>query len=364
MPGRKPSVVNIRKKNQLSVCLTSDIEAHTLTPGFDRYAFVHQALPEIDARDIDLGVTLFGKKLRAPFIISSMTGGTEEAGAINRNLAAAAQERGVAMGVGSQRAGIETPATAGTYRVRDVAPDILLLANLGAVQLNHGYSVKECLKAVEMIGADALILHLNPLQEALQGGETNFSGLLRKIERVCRELSCPVMVKEVGCGISTTVARNLIDAGVAGIDVAGAGGTLWSEIEALCLQDETARKVARAFAAWGIPTAESINMVASVAGKTPVIGSGGIRSGIDAAKAIALGATAVGVATPALRLAADSAEAVVRLLAELEEELRLSMFCLGISNIGQLRGTSLLVDRYNFDKHEETRSGKCRKRQE
>ncbi|MBI2934462.1 MAG: type 2 isopentenyl-diphosphate Delta-isomerase [Chloroflexi bacterium] len=346
MPKLKLPAVNLRKKDQLRVCLDSDISAHGITTGLERYSFVHQALPEIDARHIDLSVDLLGKKLKAPIIISSMTGGTEEAGIVNRNLAMAAQRLGLAMGVGSQRAGLEAPSVAPTYQVRDVAPDILLFANLGAVQLNYGYTVAECRRAVEMIQADALILHLNPLQEALQQGEeTNFRGLLARIEAVCRELPCPVIVKEVGCGISSQVAEKLIGAGVACIDVAGAGGTVWSEIEALCLETETARNVARAFSSWGIPLAESIKMVARVAGTVPVIGSGGIRTGIDAAKAIALGASAAGVAAPVLRPSTLSAEAVADVLVEIREELRLCLFCLGMKTVRELKGTTLLVEK-------------------
>lgn len=346
MVKSEPASVNLRKKDQLRICLTEDVEAHGISTGFERYYFVHQGLPEVDAADIDLGINLLGKRLRTPIIVSSMTGGTEEARVINRNLATAAQERGLAMGVGSQRAAIEKPSLAGTYQVREVAPDILLFANLGAVQLNYGYSARQCRQAVEMIEADALILHLNPLQEALQGGrETNFSGLVAKIARICDELPFPVIVKEVGCGISPQLAEKLAQAGVAAIDVAGAGGTLWSEVEALGAPTATARKIARAFSSWGIPTAEAIRMVRPFVGNIPCIGSGGIRTGIDAAKALAMGARAVGIAGPVLKMAAVSAEAVINYLTEIEEELRLVLFCLGLSSVAQLPGTPLLVER-------------------
>lgn len=341
------SPVGLRKKDQLRVCLSEDVEAHNIRSGFERYYFIHQGLPEVNASDIDLGINLLGKKLKAPIIISSMTGGTEEAGAINRHLAEAAQRMGLAMGVGSQRAALENPSLAGTYQVRDVAPDILLFANLGAVQLNYGYSLKQCRQAVDMIGADALILHLNPLQEGLQaGGETNFSGLLAKIEKVCDELPCPVIIKEVGCGISPQIAEKLARSGVAAIDVAGAGGTLWSEVEALCVPTEKTRNIARAFSSWGIPTADSLKAVRQIVKDIiPCIGSGGVRTGIDAAKALALGAAAVGIAGPVLKMAAISAGAVVDYLTEIEEELRLTLFCLGISTVVQLRDTPLLIRR-------------------
>lgn len=338
--------VNLRKEEQLRVCLEADVEARDIKPGFDRFYFIHQALPEMDAgRDIDLSTMLLGKQLRSPVIISSMIGGTQKARVINQNLAIAAQKLGIAMGVGSQRAALEDEALAGTYRVRNVAPDILLFANLGAVQLNYGYFVKHCQRAVDMIEADALILHLNPLQEALQRGkETDFSSLLVKIGKVCRSLPVPVVVKEVGCGISATVARKLVEVGVAAIDVAGAGGTLWSEVERLCLESKKQKNIASSFSSWGIPTAESIRTLAAVVKDVPIIGSGGIRNGVDVAKAIALGADAAGIAGPVLKAAAVSSEAVVDLLTEITEELRICLFCLGVSKPSHLKGSPFLVE--------------------
>ena len=272
-----------------------------------------------------------------------MTGGTEEAAEINRNLARAAQAYGLGMGVGSQRAALEEPSLAYTYRVRDVAPDILLLANLGAVQLNYGYGIVECRRAVEMIGADALILHLNPLQEALQPeGNTDFAGLLAKIEALCRSLEVPVVVKEVGWGISEEVARLLAEAGVAAIDVAGAGGTSWSEVEMRRAGSESARRIAESFADWGIPTAESVQMARRGAPRTTIIASGGIRTGVDVAKAIALGADAAGMASPLLKPATVSAEAVGERIREVLEELRTAMFCVGARSIQELKSAPLV----------------------
>jgi isopentenyl-diphosphate delta-isomerase len=230
--------------------------------------------------------------------------------------------------------------------VRDLAPDILLFANLGAIQLNYGYGVEECRRAVEMIGADALILHLNPLQEALQPeGNTNFSGLLGKIEQVCRELMVPVIVKEVGWGISEDVARKLSSVGVAGIDTAGAGGTSWSEVERYRARTELGSITASVFASWGVPTAESIEMARCGAPKLTLIASGGIRTGLDVAKSIALGVDAVGIATPLLKAASISAESVIAALQEIIESLRLAMFCIGASNLGELKGSPLLKKR-------------------
>jgi len=326
----------------LRISLEEDVRFRSLTTGLERYHFVHQALPEINRDDIDLSSTLLEKTLSAPLIISSMTGGTEEAETINKNLALAAQTHGLGMGVGSQRAALEEPNLAHTYQVRDVAPDILLLANLGAVQLNYGYSVEHCQRAVDMIEADGLILHLNPLQEALQPeGNTNFSGLLAKIEAVCRGLSVPVIVKEVGWGISEEVARRLMNVGVAAIDVAGAGGTSWSEVEMYRVDSETLRRIAAAFADWGIPTAESIQMVRQGAPGVTLIASGGIRTGVEAAKAIALGADAVGMASPFLKPATISAEAVSERIQEILQELRTAMFCVGTRNLQELKSVPL-----------------------
>jgi isopentenyl-diphosphate delta-isomerase len=333
---------NQRKSEHLRILLKEDVRFRNLTTGLERYHFVHQALPEINRDHIDLSTTLLDKHLSAPLIISSMTGGTEEAETINKNLATAAQIFGLGMGVGSQRAALEEPSLSHTYQVRDVAPDILLLANLGAVQLNYGYGVEHCQRAVEMIEADGLILHLNPLQEALQPeGNTNFSGLLAKIEEVCRELSVPVIVKEVGWGISEEVARRLVDAGVAAIDVAGAGGTSWSEVEMHRAVSETSRRIAAAFADWGIPTAESIQMVRRAAPEVTLIASGGIRTGVEAAKAIALGADAAALATPFLKPATVSPEAAGEKIREILEELRTAMFCVGAGNLQELKSVPL-----------------------
>jgi isopentenyl-diphosphate delta-isomerase len=332
-----------RKSDHIRINLEEDVDFKYVSTGLASYRFVHCALPELDLQDIDTSITLLGKPLAAPLLISSMTGGTPEASTINRHLAEAAQAAGVGMGVGSQRAAIEDPSLADTFRVRHVAPDILLMANLGAVQLNYGYGPGECRRAVEMIEADALILHLNPLQEALQPeGNTRFAGLLSKIEAVCGALEVPVIVKEVGWGFSEQVARHLAGAGVAMIDVAGAGGSSWSQVEMHRARTEGQRQVAAAFAGWGIPTAESLLMIRRGAPELPVVASGGIRNGIQIAKAIALGATACGVAGPLLGPATKSDAAVAEVLQVLVTQLRVAMFAAGVADIPTLQHAPIL----------------------
>ncbi|MCB0237411.1 MAG: type 2 isopentenyl-diphosphate Delta-isomerase, partial [Anaerolineae bacterium] len=273
-----------RKADHIRINLEENVQFPRLSTGLERFRFVHEALPELDMTQIDLSVDLFGHAVRAPLLISSMTGGTEAAERINLNLAIGAQARGIAMGVGSQRTGLEVDGTAGSFRVRSVAPDILLFANLGAGQLNKGYTVDHCRRAVDMIEADALILHLNPLQEAVQAdGDWNWAGLLGKIGQVCAAVGVPVVAKEVGWGINGRLARRLADVGVAAIDVAGSGGTSWTEVEYHRAPTERLRRIARTFADWGIPTADSLIQVRQAAPELPAIASGGIRDGIDVA---------------------------------------------------------------------------------
>lgn len=229
MTDDQPNIVQ-RKYDHIRINLEEDVLSGVST-GLDRFHFVNQALPELNLEEVNTKVKIFSKILSAPILISSLTGGSEKSAQINRILARAAQQTGVAMGLGSLRAAIDYPEQAKSYEIRKYAPDILLFANLGAVQLNYGYTMEDCKRAVELVGADGLILHLNALQEALQPeGETRFSGLLAKIEQICRSLSVPVIAKEVGWGISGEAARQLANAGVAAIDVAGAGGTSWSQV--------------------------------------------------------------------------------------------------------------------------------------
>jgi isopentenyl-diphosphate delta-isomerase len=327
-----------RKADHIRINLEEHVQFRHLTTGLERYRLVHQALPELDLAQIGTAVEFLGKRLKVPLMISSMTGGTEAAGAINRNLAAAAQSRGIAMGLGSQRTGLEQPETARTFRVREVAPDVLLLANLGAIQLNYGYGVDQCRRVVEMVEADGLILHLNALQEALQvDGDWNWSGLVAKIESVCRVLPVPVIVKEVGWGINEQTARWLANAGVAAIDVAGSGGTSWSEVEYHRAPTEALRRLAKSFEDWGIPTATALKMAQVGAPGVPLVASGGLRSGIEGAKALALGAVVVGVASPFLKAAAASTEEVIASIDQFASELRIAMFCVGAGDPAALR---------------------------
>jgi isopentenyl-diphosphate delta-isomerase len=331
-----------RKSEHIDIVLGSDVAAKGVTTGFERFAFEHCALPELSLDDIDISTEILGKKLRAPFLISSMTGGAAPARDINLKLAGAAQALGIAMGLGSQRAGLERRDLADTYRVRSVAPDILLFANIGAVQLNYGYGVDEARRAVEMIEADALFLHLNALQEAVQPeGDRDWRGLLIKIEQVVAGVSVPVVVKEVGNGISASVAKALADAGVAAIDVAGAGGTSWSEVEAYRQTDPIRQRVAHSFAGWGIPTAAALIDVGKAVPGLPVFASGGLRSGVDAAKAIRLGAALCGTAAPMLGSATETVEPVLDTMSTFIEQLRISCFCTGSGNLASLRRAAL-----------------------
>jgi isopentenyl-diphosphate delta-isomerase len=335
-----------RKADHIRINLEQDV-ASRLTNGLERYRFMHQALPELNANAIDTSLSLFGKRLGAPLLISSMTGGTEQARLINRNLAIAAQHAGIPMGVGSTRAAVVHPELSHTFCVRDAAPDILLFANIGAIQFNYGFTIDQCRQAIDLTNADALVLHLNPLQEILQPeGDTNWAGLLCKIEQVTRALSddgIPVVAKEVGWGISPRVARYLANAGVAAIDVAGAGGTSWSQVEMFRARTDVQRRIAEAFVDWGIPTADSIRYVREAAPGVPIFASGGLKNGVDGAKCIALGATLFGMARPFLRAATISAEAVMDEVAVVLGQLRAAMLCVGAGNLAQLSQTKLMV---------------------
>ena len=340
-----------RKADHIRIAAEEDVGFGALTNGLDRYRFVHQALPEIDLDAIDTSTTLLGRTLSAPLLISCMTGGVAKGGLINRILAAAAQHAGVAIGVGSQRAALDDPSLAETFQVRELAPDVPLLANLGAAQLTGPGGIERCRAVIRMIHADALVIHVNPLQEALQPeGTTNFAGLVDRIGEAAAAIDVPIIVKEVGWGIAENIARRLAEVGIAGIDVAGAGGTNWGEVERRRMDDPVMVRVAGEFREWGIPTAESV--VASRRGFPDglIIASGGLRTGLDAAKCLALGADAVGFAAPLLKAAVVSRRAVDERLRGIIEGLRIAMFCIGAATLTDLAATPHFVhDTTNAD---------------
>lgn len=332
----KVTPIDQRKADHIKINLEQDVRS-ALTTGLEKFHFVHKALPELNLDEVDTTLSLFGKKLESPILISSMTGGTADAETINLRLAEAAQAAGLAMGVGSQRAAIEHPDRANTFQVRKIAPDILLFANLGAVQLNYGYGLDHCRRAVDMIEADALILHLNPLQEAVQdGGDTNWKGLAKKIEEISKKLGVPVIAKEVGWGISEATAKLLANCGASAIDVAGAGGTSWSQVEMHRAPDEFTRNLAATFVGWGIPTAESIQIVRQAAPGMTIFASGGIKDGLDIAKCIALGATLGGMAGQFLKAAAVSTEKTVEIMELTKRQISVTMFAAGAGTLEEL----------------------------
>ena len=333
---KKDTTISNRKNEHIHINLLEDVNSGRQT-GLEQYHFIHQALPEISLSDVDLSQTLFGKRQAVPVLVSSMTGGSEEGERINRNLAVAAQEVGMAMGVGSQRAAISDPSLENTFKIRHLAPSILLFANLGAVQLNYGFTIQECQRAVDMIEADGLILHLNPLQEALQPkGNTDFGGLAKKIAEVRKAIPIPLIVKEVGWGISIQTAQLLYDAGVDAVDVAGAGGTSWSQVEKNRIDDEFGQQTAGAFIDWGIPTADSLANVLSVHPEWIVFASGGLVNGIDIAKCIALGAKMGGMAGRFLQAASISEENAVNVMRMITDQIRIAMFASGSRALADL----------------------------
>ncbi|MEO1328024.1 MAG: type 2 isopentenyl-diphosphate Delta-isomerase [Pseudomonadota bacterium] len=330
-----------RKSEHLDVILGGRGAFERLETGFDAIRLPHCAAPELNLSEIDLAGDFLGKRLAAPILVSSMTGGPARAAEINRALAEAVEAHGLAMGVGSQRAALEGAGAGGIDRtLRRIAPTAALYANLGAVQLVAGLGPDAAARAVEMIEADALFLHFNPLQEAVQpGGDRDWRGVLAAVERVCAQSSVPVIAKEVGFGISAPAARRLVEAGVAAIDVAGAGGSHWAKVEAARAQDSAEAAIAAAFVDWGLPTTDAVREVRAALPEIPLIASGGLRHGVDAAKAIALGANLAGFAAGVLRSAVDGPEAATRALGTLVEQLRTAAFCVGAPDLRALQAT-------------------------
>lgn len=341
-----------RKGEHIRICLHEEVAGVGIRTGFDDYRFKHNALPELSFEHIRLDTEWLGQPLRAPLLVSSMTGGTNEAGAINKRLAIAAEERGWAIGLGSMRAALEKDELASTFKVRGDAPSIPIIANIGAVQLNYGIGPEACQRAVDLAEANALVLHLNALQEVFQPeGDTDFSSLLGRIEEVCRKVSVPVGVKEVGWGIDGPTSLRLNEAGVAFIDAAGAGGTSWSQVEKFRVNDPVRRQAAEAFAGWGIPTAESVSDIRAALPSMSIIASGGLHHGVDAAKAIALGANMAGFGRSLLPQAAGensvlSVERLIEQFERIEFELRAAMFGIGAATIAELGSTNRLIRRF------------------
>ncbi|ALN74483.1 type 2 isopentenyl-diphosphate Delta-isomerase [Aureimonas sp. AU20] len=336
--------IRSRKGDHLDIVLRPKLASPRVESGFDAVRFEHAALPELDLDEVDLSTALFGRPLRAPLLISSMTGGMERAARINERLAEAAEALGLALAVGSQRIALEGRGQGGLDgSLRRLAPSVPILANIGGAQLLAGWGLDEARRAVDMIEADALIVHLNPLQEAVQPeGDRRWRGLLGAIEALASDLGRPIVAKEVGNGISGRLARRLMEAGVGAIDVAGAGGTSWAAIEAERLADPGARATALLFADWGIPTARAIADVRAACPDAVVIGSGGVRHGLDAARAIRLGADLAGQAAAALPGADHSTEAVVAHFSNVIAQLRIACFCTGSPNLAALRHAPLL----------------------
>ncbi|WP_405268566.1 type 2 isopentenyl-diphosphate Delta-isomerase [Methanobrevibacter sp.] len=327
-------MISDRKLEHLLICENYDVEFRNKTNGFEDIELIHNVLPEINKQEIDLSTDVFGKKLDSPLFITAITGGHPAAKEINKQLAIAAENNGIAMGVGSQRAACEHPELEDTYTiVRENAPDCLLVGNIGAPQLNLAE------KAVEILDADILAIHLNPLQESIQPeGDLDARGYLELISQITDSVSIPVLAKETGCGISAESAKLLVDAGIDYIDIEGAGGTSWAAVETYRAED---RYLGETFWDWGIPTAISTAEVVNAV-DVPVISSGGIRSGLEAAKAIALGADAVGMALPFLKNS-SSQQDLNKFIQRFNDSLRIAMFLVGASSIEELKRSNLVI---------------------
>lgn len=327
-----------RKINHLETALLNE-SLSSQTNGFEKFKFEYQALPEINFDDIDTSTEFLNKQLSIPVIISAITGGIKEAEEINKIFATFAQNYSIGMCVGSQRIGIENSNFRFGFNIRKYAPDILLFANIGAVQLNYGYGIDQCKIAVEMINADALCLHLNPMQEVFQNnGNVNFENLLGKIENVAKNINVPIIIKEVGYGISENIAKKLYDAGVFAIDIAGSGGTDWVKVESLMSHNEMLKNVAKTFSEFGIQTADSLNDIHQKFPDIKLIASGGIKNGLEIAKSIALGASLCGIARNFLM----NIKRLDEFYLELLKGLQIAMFGIGAKNLKELSNTKFL----------------------
>jgi len=332
-----PPSIGQRKADHIALCATDDVGFRHQTTLLEGVRFIHNALPEMRVDSVDLSVSILGKHLRAPIIIAAMTGGTDQAGEINQKLAAIAEQRGYGFGLGSQRAMHKKAASTSTYQVRNVAPTTLVLGNLGIVQARD-LSTNQISTLVSSVGADALCIHLNPAMELIQeDGDRDFTGGLDTIARLVAELPSPIVVKETGCGISTSVGKRLSAVGVKHVDVSGAGGTSWVAVETMRAQTESARSLGETFREWGIPTAVSTAWMAGLGFET-VVATGGINNGLDAARALALGASVVGIARPVLQALTNGGEKEAHAFLDgIENALRSAMVLTGSPTIASLR---------------------------
>ncbi len=336
-----------RKINHIRISLNQKVQARKATTGFEDIYFIHKALPEIDKQEIDLSTTVLGHKFSAPLIVGAITGGAQEATEINATIAEAVEKLGLGMGVGSQRAAIEDKRLEKTFAIaRKKAPTAFLIANIGGVQLVNGYGVKEVKKVIEMIDADAIAIHLNALQEAAQPeGQTNFKGILEKISEFAKEIDKPIIAKETGAGIAAEEAEKLEAAGVKAIDVSGVGGTSFAAVEyyrAKKRKNNFQRVLSDVFWDWGIPTAISVVEVSQTV-NVPVIASGGIRDGVDVAKALTLGASLASLSQPALQAAIKGLKETENMLSFIMDGLKNAMFLTGAESVKQLRKVPIVI---------------------
>jgi isopentenyl-diphosphate delta-isomerase len=328
------SPIRSRKQDHIEICLGDEATFRGRGSGLDHYDLIHDALPELDLEAIDLSTDFLGHHLRLPLIISSMTGGGADSARLNRILARGANEIGCAIGVGSQRAMLEDPSLTEGFQVREMAPDIPIFGNLGAAQINQGYGVDECLRAVEEIEADGLFIHLNSLQEALQAeGDTDYSGLVERITSLAADLPFPVLLKTTGNGLSDRTVRKLVGVPLAGLEASGAGGTSWARVESVRSEDAEAADL---FGDWGEDTARSILAVRHSLPHLPLIASGGIRDGVDVARALALGADIAGLARPLLQAATAGEDVLIGRLETLGRQLQIACFYAGVGRAAEL----------------------------
>lgn len=333
----------VRKDHHLRICLEEDIAGLDVKNGFERYRFDHDALPEVSKAEIRTEISFFGKTLRAPLMIGAMTGGSTQAGQINRILAEAAERRQIAFALGSQRRMLEDPRSFASYDVRKIAPSVLLMGNIGAVQLNYGVGASQIQMLIEKSGLDLMAFHLNPLQEAIQPeGDTTFVGLTARLQEIIPQLPCPSVLKEVGAGISAKTACKISMLPLGALEIAGVGGTSWAKVESFRTNNRIQAETGVQLASWGIPTAESLVTCRRLLPQLPLICSGGMRTGLEMAKAIALGADLVAMALPFLHAAQHGVDAVLARIDQIIEELRTVMFVTGAGSISALRTDTVI----------------------